>query len=739
MWNNSTNVGKNQNKLNRTKSNKEPNNEIRNEKEILPELEIKEWLKLKKQKTQTNKKNKSKANSKLNNTSLKKNGNKNKNIINTKRKRYNTCNTKDPDFKKFNELSQSLNENIDNNYIKCNDMENPEIDSIFNDNEGKEYNFKLKKCNNLKECDFLKYLNKIKEEKKQNFDDFNINQKSIFNIKKDKIDEIIKISKDENSINNKISINPNKNNEQKDNINTNIASIKEIGKIDIKKESNDNSKNDLNELNQNININDAYNNNNRERESNSNAENSHNDSDDENIFKKIEKNKEEEDDYEDYDRLLNIRRMTRSRTSLNFTFLPKYFSVLKNSNIFNLLLIMLNNISDINDYITNISEETIINYDKNNLNCLTFIIYYFSKYLWRASGFDKITEEDLLKRYTNFINIYLKHNCGEQNKNNYFYDKNNVELIFTFIFHKINGELSKNNFNKEKNLILLQNFYGIMKYQIQCDYCQSRIYNYNYEFSYISFYRITFNINEINNYYLNNMNNICNMDNSLNLSQCFDYIFIKKYRITSNPYSYCNSCNLNGFKSMYILINDAPKILALILLNNDRNCNLIMRDELNLNKYMVNSSDKDRRYLLISVLCQIKQNGKYICYSINQNDGHWYSYSDERIEKVFKIDTNTVLPLVLFYQKRNTLTFECNNISLDTNMIFLKIKISQFSPVELLFNRNSTIKNVVNQILLHFKLTEKKGRLLINGESTDEKEVLSKYLQQSNDVTLIIK
>ena len=36
-------------------------------------------------------------------------------------------------------------------------------------------------------------------------------------------------------------------------------------------------------------------------------------------------------------------------------------------------------------------------------------------------------------------------------------------------------------------------------------------------------------------------------------------------------------------------------------------------------------------------------------------------------------------------------------------------------------------------------LEEKKGRLLINGESTDENELLSKYLQQSNDVTLIIK
>ena len=121
MGNNSTNVGKNQNKLNRTKSNKEPKNE-RNEKDLLPELEIKEWLKLKKQKTQKNKKNKSKANSKLSNPSLKKDGNKNKNIINSKRRRYNTCNRKDPDFNKINELSQSLNESIDNDYINSNDM-----------------------------------------------------------------------------------------------------------------------------------------------------------------------------------------------------------------------------------------------------------------------------------------------------------------------------------------------------------------------------------------------------------------------------------------------------------------------------------------------------------------------------------------------------------------------------------------------------------------------------------------
>ena len=164
---------------------------------------------------------------------------------------------------------------------------------------------------------------------------------------------------------------------------------------------------------------------------------------------------------------------------------------------------------------------------------------------------------------------------------------------------------------------------------------------------YIIHFRITLNINEISNYYMNNINN---MNNDLNLFQCFDYIFVQNNRRTF--ISYCNSCNLNGYKSTYHLIDDAPKILSLILLNNDENCNLNLQDELNLNKYIVNSGDKDSRYLLISVLCQIRKSGKYICYSINQNDGNWYSYSDERIDKVSKIDINTILPLVVFYQKK---------------------------------------------------------------------------------------
>jgi hypothetical protein len=188
---------------------------------------------------------------------------------------------------------------------------------------------------------------------------------------------------------------------------------------------------------------------------------------------------------------------------------------------------------------------------------------------------------------------------------------------------------------------------------------------------------------------------------------------------------------------MYNFIYDAPKILALILSNNDENCNLNLQDELNLDKYIKNSGNKI--YLLISVLCQIRQSGKYICYCINQNDGRWYSYSDKKIEKVSKIDTNIILPLILFYQAKNTITFKYNKISLDTNVVYLEIKISQFPIQKLLFNKDIMIKNVIKKTLAKLELDKSIGRLSINGDIADENKKLSEYLQPINNAVLIIQ
>ena len=665
-------------------NNQKPKNEIIDEKEILPESESNKCPKLKNQKVLINKKEIPKINSELNDARFRKLKIKDTNFLNYKRKRCKTFYIKNSNFKKIDDI---------------------DINSTFD----VEDNFKIKKCNNLKECEFKKYLNKIKEEEKmKNSDGFNIKKKNKFNnVEGDEIDKFKKTCNND-SINNKMSLNPNENNDKKDNINSNG--------IPIKKESNDISKNDLNE---NIIINDIYNNNSIPRDYTKMMLKNRN----------IIKEDEEEIDLEEYERLLNRRKMIRTKASIDINkcesidLIPQYFSVLENANIFNLLLIMLNNISDINDYIANVFEETINNYDKENQNCLAFIVYYINKYLWRPNESYKVTKKDLSKRFKNFINIYSEVNCIDQNPNNYCYDRNNVELIFTFIFHKINGELTQNNFNKEHYSLLFHNFYGLMKYQI------------HYRFLYKLFYRITFNINEISHYYMKNINNMIDMNNSLNLLQCFDYNFLQNNRKIYT--SYCNSCNLNGYQSMYNFIYDAPKILALILSNNDENCNLNLQDELNLDKYIKNSGNKI--YLLISVLCQIRQSGKYICYCINQNDGRWYSYSEKKIEKVSKIDINTILPLVLFYQAKNTITFKYNKISLDTNKVYFEIKTSQFQIQKLIVNKDIIIKDVVKQTLKNLGLDKSIGRLSINGDIADENKKLSEYLQPINNAVLIIQ
>ena len=137
-------------------NNQKPKNEIINEKEILPESEINKCIKLKNQKVLINKKEIPKINSEVNDARLRKLRIKDTNFLNNKRKRCNTFNIKDSDFKKIDDI---------------------DINSTF---DVEDY-FKIEKCNNLKECEFIKYLNKIKEEEKvKNSDGFKIKKKVYF-------------------------------------------------------------------------------------------------------------------------------------------------------------------------------------------------------------------------------------------------------------------------------------------------------------------------------------------------------------------------------------------------------------------------------------------------------------------------------------------------------------------------------------------------------------------------------
>ena len=433
------------------------------------------------------------------------------------------------------------------------------------------------------------------------------------------------------------------------------------------------------------------------------------------------------------------------------------------------------------DYFSSIIDYIIQNCQFNNTYCLTFITYYMNKYLWKSDDYLNISEYFLLEKYQEFISRYTQfNNMNNSNPLNYVYDPRNARNIYKSIYQMINNELTivngpkmniHNNFsdyilvqylntiNKTYNSILSENLMGLYEYQKHCEYCKDRArksgFNYYYNYEFKTFYEITFNLSEINYYYKiknstqliqnntgfynNNYNNLNNEKQNIFLDQCFNYTFDERNK--KNIMEYCNSCHLNANKSLYNLIYSHPNILTIILTNNEynENCNFIIQDEINIKKYILNSSN-DRIYYLISCLCRLSNTGKYICYCFNPKDSNWYSYSDEKINKVEEIDEYAV-PLILFYQSISTMNFEYKKIMIinKLNEVCLNVKFSNgIQPINISFNKESTIKSVIEKILSTINLIGAKSKLLINGEKAIEDEKLSKYLQENNTALLMI-
>ena len=474
-----------------------------------------------------------------------------------------------------------------------------------------------------------------------------------------------------------------------------------------------------------------------------------------------------------YERTLELFEEINKKKDIKYHSL-KQFLVLEKINIFNSVLIILNNISFIKDYFSSNIDNIINICELKNTYCLTSITYYINQYLWKIDEYYlKISGKDLTKKYIDFITYYSEANSKDKSlAHNFCYDPQNAKIIFKFIFNKINSELTSvngpkldntiyNNFdplflsninkiNEKYNSILSEHMMGLYEYRKYCDYCMLRAKNYNsiynYEYQYEKFYEITFNLNEIIFYYKNkNSQSLIQMGaevgnnnekQNINLEKCFNYTFIDRNRKAITEF--CRSCNLNTNKSQYNLIYSPPNILTLILVNNEKNenCNFIIQDEINIKKYIFNSKN-DRIYLLISCLCRLSNTGKYICYCINPEDSYWYSYSDKKINKVEKIDEYAV-PLILFYQSISTMNFEYKKITI-VNEVILTIKFTNgIEPKKMSFYTVDTIKSVIGKILSSINLKGAKGKLLINGEKTIENEILSKYLLENNNVLLII-
>ena len=457
----------------------------------------------------------------------------------------------------------------------------------------------------------------------------------------------------------------------------------------------------------------------------------------------------------------NTKVLRRLNSESNFQIkseIPYYCQIFKKIDIFNSILIMLINNTNINKFFDSINIKTLIkDIDIKNKHCLSSLLYNLYRLVW----YDKKSSDiSLFKKYVDFNESFTNFNYSKDYKQ-FCSDINNIEIIIKFIYNKINQEFTQENeiednnnyqnqdnplskfvdeFKKNNKSIISDNFMGFCQKQIICQDCKRKscFSNTNYqpviEYSFFSY--INFDLNEVYNY-INNINNMNNMNNSdcenINLYNCF---LIKNN--LSCSFKTCKLCFSNTANQLISLFS-LPNVLTVIL-SNSQNYNFILQNEINLKQFSKNAPEEGE-YLLMSVLCQINynNNNKFICYCFNQKKSVWYSYMDGKISKVDRMDINAV-PFVLLYEiKKKTNTFEYKGIIQEAK-IKLNIKFQNGkTSKQLYFYKNSLIINVIRQISIYFNLDVSKITLLINGKKPSNYEALSKILGNDKDILILEK
>ena len=472
---------------------------------------------------------------------------------------------------------------------------------------------------------------------------------------------------------------------------------------------------------------------------------------------------------------INSRKRAKSfiKINKNISIIPKNCNIFKKFDLFNSLLLIINNISLIKNYF---SKHEVINLikkcEKNNKNCLSSISYYINKYLWYKKNKKIKSQKKLLKEYIDFVKIYSKENCKNNDPDLYCLNIDNLEYIINFIYNRINVELTNSNedkkvfkptnndllskylveFSKKNNSIISDHFIGHYQNKKLCMKCN------NAQFSYELFRTISFSVKITYNYFYNNNNyfqfncnmlnynninnnNISNNGKYIKIKDCFNYLFMNYY----NKYnSYCENCNGNTDKKESYSIFSLPNIITIVLNDNNDNDYFILEDKIDLKNYVIKVSGNEI-YNLISILCKISYNGKFINYCFNPNNVKWYSYIDGKISEVDEMDINAI-PLMLVYQTNSENDFtnsendiKYKSIKRETDKIKFNINFSNESTATTIyFNKNESFKDLYENISSYFNLSDKKFALLINGNQITEGHNLNEFINNKNNGMLVL-
>ena len=207
-----------------------------------------------------------------------------------------------------------------------------------------------------------------------------------------------------------------------------------------------------------------------------------------------------------------------------------------------------------------------------------------------------------------------------------------------------------NNFKEYNQSKISDIFYGTY-YSYTQFLCGHQEYNFqSYTFGFYSFQQvlqnkiITFN-NGQNPLYINRIFNM----NEINIYDCLFY----DNQIKSG-YKLCKICSIEQQCSNKNIIYSAPKILCFVFNKNENVPMMNFNIENNINIYQFSEIKSMINYELIGIIVYFYPN-RYVAFCKNPVNMLWYSYDNDKVEKMFSIGeilNKRLIPYMLFYQHK---------------------------------------------------------------------------------------
>ena len=252
-------------------------------------------------------------------------------------------------------------------------------------------------------------------------------------------------------------------------------------------------------------------------------------------------------------------------------------------------------------------------------------------------------QEYLIKFLQNRLHEEL--NMVENKYNNYINNVNNDLRDKKKSFDNYLNNFKENNKSKISDI-----FYGTY-YSYSQFSCGHQEYNFqSYTFGFYSFQQVL--QNKILTYqsgqnplYINRIFNA----NEINIYDCLFY----DSQIKSG-YKLCTICSVEQQCNNKNIIYSAPKILCFVFNKNENVPMMNFNIENNINIYQFSEIKSMINYGLIGIIVYFYPN-RYVAFCKNPVNMLWYSYENDKVEKMFTIEeilNKRLIPYMLFYQHK---------------------------------------------------------------------------------------